>query len=122
MNRMWKEECLVAFSLLIITSIASHAQGFPGDPVKGKSVYQHFCLRCHGEALDGNGPEAASLSVPPANFHAAHSRIKDEMELRLTIERGRARTAMHAWDNNLRDDQIRDVAAYIRSVVPHETP
>ena len=110
----------MAFGLLIITCIASHAQGFPGDPVKGKSVYQHFCLRCHGEALDGKGPEAASLSVLPANFHAAHSRIKDEMELRLTIERGRARTAMHAWDNNLRDDQIRDVAAYIRSVVPHE--
>lgn len=119
---MWKEAGFVAFGLLPITSIASHVQGFRGDPVKGQSVYQHFCLRCHGEALDGNGPEAASLSVPPTDFHAIHSRIKNRMELRQTIEHGREGVAMHAWGRILRGDQIRDVAAYIRSVVPRITP
>jgi mono/diheme cytochrome c family protein len=112
----------MAWGLLILTDSALHAQGFPGDPVKGRVVYQQFCLRCHGEALDGKGPEAASLSIPPTNFHALPSRMKHESELRFTIKRGRDATAMHMWEDNLREDQIRDVSAYIRSVIPQEKP
>ena len=84
-------------SILIETTL--HAQSFSGDPVKGQTVYQQFCLKCHGDALDGKGPEAASLSVPPANFHASHSRIKSENELRFTIRRGRDLTDMHRWED-----------------------
>ena len=106
--------------LLIETTL--YAQAFLGDQVKGQAVYRQFCLRCHGEALDGKGPEAISLRLPPANFHAAHSRIKSESELRLTIRRGRDLTAMHGWEGNLTDAQVRDVVAYIRSVIPQEKP
>ena len=113
--------CL-AWGSLILTDAAVHAQGFPGDPVKGRVVYQQFCLRCHGEALDGKGPEAAALTIPPTNFHALPSRMKDESELRFTIKRGRDATAMHMWEETLREEQIRDVSAYIRSVILQEKP
>lgn len=35
---------------------------------KGAVLYEAHCLRCHGENFEGNGPEAASLTVPPANL------------------------------------------------------
>lgn len=35
---------------------------------QGATLYNANCLRCHGENLDGNGPEAATLTVPPANL------------------------------------------------------
>jgi mono/diheme cytochrome c family protein len=112
----------VVLCALFWTEVDVLAQGFKGNPDNGRAVYQSYCLRCHGKDLDGKGPEASSLTVPPANFHAPYSRIKDEAELRFTIKRGRAVTAMHSWEDELREAQIRDVSAYIRSVIPQEGP
>jgi len=38
---------------------------------RGKLLYQENCLNCHGESLDGRGPQAAGISYPiaPVNFH-----------------------------------------------------
>lgn len=107
---------------LILASGWVAAQTRPENVKHGQQIYQRHCLRCHGEALDGKGPDAGSISVPPANFHTHLSRMKDDFELRLTIQRGRMFTAMHQWDDILTDEQIRDVVSYIRSVVPHEKP
>jgi mono/diheme cytochrome c family protein len=98
------------------------AQEFKGNPANGLAIYRDYCLRCHGEALDGKGPDASSLTVAPANFHAPHSRIKSESELKMTLRRGRSLTDMHGWEDRLRTAQIVDVVAYIRSVVPQEGP
>ena len=68
--------------------------------------------------LDGNGPDAATLSRRPTDFHQYLSRVKGELELEVTIRQGRKRTAMHEWDSLLSDPQISDLIAYIRSVVP----
>jgi mono/diheme cytochrome c family protein len=106
---------------LILGSSAVLAQR-PGTPQTGQAIYQQHCVRCLGKALDGKGPDTASLGVPPANFHSAHSRTKDDIELWLTIQRGRMFTAMHNWSDELGDDQISDVVTYIRSVVPHAEP
>ena len=117
----WQSRALwITLGSLILTDAIAHAQIFVGNPAEGQVVYQQICLRCHGEALDGKGPEAATLKIPPTNFHALYSRIKDESELRFTIKRGRDLTAMHQWEGNLTDAQIRDVSAYIRSVIPQQ--
>jgi mono/diheme cytochrome c family protein len=98
------------------------AQEFKGNPVKGQAIYRDYCIRCHGDALDGKGPDASSLNIAPANFHRPHSRIKSESELKMTITRGRSFTDMHGWDDRLTMAQIGDAVAYIRSVVPQEGP
>ena len=98
------------------------AQAFKGNPVNGQAIYRDYCLRCHGEALDGKGPEASSLKVAPENFHAPYSRIKSESELKMTLRRGRSSTDMHGWEDRLTTAQLMDVVAYIRSVVPQEGP
>lgn len=35
----------------------------------GRRVFETHCVRCHGENLAGDGPEASGYSPRPANFH-----------------------------------------------------
>ena len=112
----------IVICAVLVGEVHALDQAFKGDPAKGRAVYESYCLRCHAKNLDGKGPEAASLSIPPANFHAPHSQAKSEAELRFTIKRGRSMTAMHGWENELRDVQVTDLSAYIRSVIPQQPP
>jgi mono/diheme cytochrome c family protein len=36
--------------------------------IKGKEVYTTYCLSCHGETGQGDGPAGATLNPPPRNF------------------------------------------------------
>jgi mono/diheme cytochrome c family protein len=80
----------------------------------GQRLYQQHCLGCHGARLDGKGPDAASLRVPPANFHTYLSRIKDDAEFEKAIKQF---LGMHSWEETLTDEQVHDLIAYIRSAV-----
>ena len=105
--------------LVIAASSPVLAETRPGNLKDGQRLYQQHCLRCHGATLDGKGPDAASLSARPTNFHKYLSRVKGELELEVTIRRGKQLTAMHEWDTSLTDQQVYDLVAYIRSAVPH---
>jgi len=89
----------------------------PGIPT-GHLLYNQHCLRCHGVALDGKGPDAASLKVPPANFHLYLSRLKDDADLKKTIKEGKQFLGMHNWEDTFNDEQVRDLILYIRSAAP----
>ena len=69
-------------------------------------------------ALDGKGPDAASLKVPPANFHLYLSRLKDDAALIKTIKGGRRFLGMHNWEETFSDEQIHDLILYIRNAAP----
>jgi len=111
-----------AVAVILLTVVEASAGAGRGDAKHGYAVYQQYCVRCHGDTLDGKGPDAASMKVPPTNFHAPHSRAKDEAELQFTVNRGRSFTTMHGWDEQLKAGDVRDVVAYIRSVVPRRQP
>jgi mono/diheme cytochrome c family protein len=89
-----------------------------GRPRSGQQIYEEQCFRCHGEKGYGDGPDAASLIVPPTNFHSARSRQKSEMELLSTLEYGIAYSPMHGWRGRLGDDELLEVVAYIRQLAP----
>lgn len=90
----------------------------PGIPT-GHFLYDQHCLRCHGAALDGNGPDAVSLTVRPANFHVYLSRLKDDHDLKRTIKEGKRFLGMHNWGGTFSEEQIHDLILYIRSAAPH---
>ncbi len=90
------------------------AQEFPADVDNGKSVYERHCLRCHGTAGWGDGPDAGSLTVRPTNFHQFRSSLKSDEQLQRTIEYGIVFSPMHAWQGELTENEILDVLAYIR--------
>ncbi|MDE3041515.1 MAG: cytochrome c [Nitrospirota bacterium] len=89
-----------------------------GTPKAGQAVYKQYCLRCHGEKLDGNGPEAQYLILRPANFQSQSLLAKTDWELLVTISNGVLFTPMHGFRGRLTDQQMLDVLSYIRSMAP----
>lgn len=114
------DRCMVLLcGLMIVADSSFAAETPPGNLKHGQALYQQHCLRCHGAMLDGKGPDAAKLRVSPTDFHKYLSRVKGDLELEVTIRRGRKLTAMHEWDSLLTDQQVSDLIAYVRSAVPH---
>lgn len=104
--------------VLIFTSAGVWAQTQLSTIDRGQRIYQRNCLHCHGIMLDGKGPGAASLNIPPANFHTYLSRLKDDAEFEKTIKQGKRFLGMHNWEDTLTETQIHDLIAYIRSAAP----
>jgi mono/diheme cytochrome c family protein len=103
------------FGVLIVSGPSSlHAQDYPPDRARGKAVYERHCQGCHGPKGRGDGPVAASLKVPPANFQRFQSFLKSDEELLRTIEHGVVFSPMHSWRGQLTDGEMQDVVAYIR--------
>jgi mono/diheme cytochrome c family protein len=109
---------VAAMFVLMLASSLVLAQTRLSPIDKGKRLYQRNCVRCHGPALDGKGPDATSSSVPPANFRTYLSRIKDDVEFEKTIKEGKRFLGMHSWKDTLSDEQVRDLITYIRSAAP----
>lgn len=76
---------MVLCGLIFAASSSVLAETRPGNLKDGQRLYQQHCLRCHGASLDGKGPDAASLSVRPTDFHKYLSRVKGELELEVTL-------------------------------------
>ncbi|MDE1150151.1 MAG: CopD family protein [Azospirillaceae bacterium] len=55
------------------TSFWSSPTGFTAASVaQGASLFPTHCARCHGAGGAGDGPDAANLSIPPADLTAHH--------------------------------------------------
>ena len=110
-----------ALAVIILGSSWAAGQTMRGNPGTGQAVYEKQCLRCHGSKLDGKGPDSQDLIVSPADLQSQASRTKTDWELLVTISNGVLFSPMHGFRGKLTDQQMLDVLAYIRSVVPPET-
>lgn len=110
-----------ALAAIVFGSSWAAGQTVRGNPEAGQAVYEKQCLRCHGSKLDGKGPDSQDLIVRPANLQSHSSRSKTDWELLVTISNGVLFSPMHGFRGKLTDQQMLDVLAYIRSVVPPET-
>ncbi len=93
----------------------------PGTPdnspeaAAGRTIYTHgipaenvpACITCHGEKGEGN-----SAFPRLAGQHSAYI----ERQLEAFASNARANEIMHANSKNLTAEQIRDIAAYVRSL------
>ena len=129
-SRNWLEEAMMRISPLNVMSARRvtltmgfiglllapllHAQDYPADTTRGKAVYERNCQACHGVGGWGDGPDAKTLKVAPANFHRFMSFLKSDEELLRTIEFGVVFRPMHAWRGQLTDGEMQDVVSYIR--------
>jgi len=80
---------------------------------KAASVYKTNCISCHGAAGDANTPAGKKYSVPP--FHGSDAFKKSDAELLEFIKAGKG--DMPAWSDVLSDDEVKDVIAYIRTLL-----
>ena len=84
---------------------------------RGGLVYANYCVTCHGINADGNGRAARLHNPRPANLRASD---KNDAYIGLIVRRGgealgRA-PGMPPWAEELTDEQIKDVTAFVRSV------
>lgn len=107
--------CLIAVLIIAAGSSLVAAQG---RTARGQVLYDEHCAGCHGLTGKGDGPNAARLTVPPANFHTARSKAKTDFELLTSISYGIAFSPMHAWRGKITDEELLELVRYIRELAP----
>jgi len=85
---------------------------------RGGLVYANYCVTCHGVMADGNGRAARLYDPRPANLRASN---KNDAYVELIVRRGGEPLGrspkMPPWEEELTDEQIRDVVKYVRSLI-----
>ena len=84
---------------------------------RGSLVFFNYCVTCHGPNADGRGRAARLYDPPPANLRSSD---RNEAYMKLIIRNGGKAVArsefMPPWGEELTDEQIGDVVAYLRSI------
>jgi cytochrome c oxidase cbb3-type subunit 3 len=107
--------------LVGLALLAAPAAAAQGDPKAGRELYNKWCSSCHGVAGKGDGPVSAGLPVRPGN-HADGTRmnILTDTYLFTIVKQGgpavQKSQMMPPWGTQLKDQQIWDVIAYMRSL------
>ena len=60
----------------------------PADIAAGKTYYRYYCVSCHGEAGDGNGPVGESYVPKPADLRTPRIRAMSDGQLLRAIITG----------------------------------
>ncbi len=116
----WFLIVLVWITLILIGSwtLVSAAGG---DAAKGKTIFTKSCANCHGVAGKGDGVAAAALNPKPTNLadKATISKLDDAALTNVIAKGGSAvgkSPLMPPFNGQLKDQDIKDVVAYIRSL------
>jgi mono/diheme cytochrome c family protein len=117
---------LFAAGAALLSSAAAGADEQPSYPKKdtpeaavmrGHIVFKHYCVLCHGESGEGNGRAAKVHTPPPANLTTTD---KNDQYKELIIRKGGLflgrSDGMPPWENELTNEQIGDVIAYLRTI------
>jgi mono/diheme cytochrome c family protein len=104
-------------ALAVLSASAASAQ----DKAEGKKLYVTYCSSCHGDSGKGDGPAAASLPVKPANHTDGNvmNKMSDKTLVDIISKGGQAAgksAFMPPWGGSLREKQIADIVAYLRSI------
>ena len=90
----------------------------PRDPTpagRGARIFQRTCAACHG--ADGRGTWRAGLAKPPRDLTNVEFQAQMSNEqLRHSIRVGKGQ--MPAFGGLMPDDEIADVIAFVRTLVP----
>lgn len=107
----------LAAVLLAVTVSAFAHDGANAEAARGAAVFHAYCALCHGDKADGNGRAASIHNPPPANLTI--STASDTYKA-MIIRRGGAALGrspyMPPWGQELDDQQIRDLLAYLRVI------
>jgi mono/diheme cytochrome c family protein len=116
------------FALATALAPAAHAST-PRLP--GEQTYEQLCISCHGPEGKGDGPAGISALPMPRDFSVGQfkfdadsdGRTGTDTDLFLVIRGGALKAGgsplMAAWPN-LSDERLRELVAYIRSLVQSE--
>lgn len=115
---MTRTRVLALITIFLLLPVAALAEG---DAEKGKAAFATYCVSCHGPAGAGDGPAAAALNPKPRNLSdkTYMSGLKDDYLFKVVKDGGPAvgkSPLMAPWGGSLKDDEIRDVVAFLRTL------
>lgn len=91
--------------------------GADATAFRGSLVFFNYCVTCHGPNADGNGRAARLYDPRPANLRASD---KNEAYMKLIVRNGGKSMGrsefMPPWGEELTDEQVSDVVAYLQSI------
>ena len=111
----------IGLALLLVGVVLPSLAVAQGNAEKGKAQFVQNCALCHGPAGKGDGAAAAALNPKPRDLTdtAYLGGLKDEYLIDI-VKRGGAAVGKSAvmppWGAVMKDDQIRDVIAFVRSL------
>ena len=91
---------------LLIAALAAWPAAYAADTTKGAELYRLHCAGCHG----GDGRPVMPMAP---DFSRPTTLLKPDLTLLAAIRAGRG--AMPAYQGLLRDREILDVVAYLRT-------
>lgn len=112
---------VIPMILVLATATAVAAADTPGDPGRGKLVYQRYCASCHGDLGNGEGETAPWISPKPRDYRQGTFKWRSTPsgslptvdDLEKTIRDGVYGTYMPTW-NTIGHRARLDVIAYIQ--------
>jgi cytochrome c oxidase cbb3-type subunit 3 len=88
---------------------------------RGEVVYKTNCILCHGVKADGKGRASVLYDPPPANLTLSDK--NDEYKKMIITLGGKAMgrsEVMPVWGEQISEQQIEDVVAYLRTILVTE--
>ena len=107
----------IMMGILLLSLEGNGSTAVAGNGERGKHVYEQHCLPCHGKTGKGDGQLAEVFTPPPANLTSDQTQAKSDAELQSIIENGKKGTAMAPFKNDLKESQITDILAFLRSLI-----
>lgn len=113
---------LAFVALALAVPAGAQGPGSGGDPVKGKVVYERYCVSCHGELGNGAGEVAEWITPKPRDYRQGTFKwrstpsgsLPTDADLDKTIRDGVYGTFMPTW-YAIGEHSRRDVIAYIKT-------
>ncbi len=98
-----------------ITTLTLKDIKFRGDTRRGRIIYKNACVACHGKSGRGDGLLAQLIQIEMVDFSLPDSmrKLNQDRHLLKAIREGKG-DFMPSWVGTLSDDEIIDVATYIR--------
>jgi len=121
----WSAAC--TGGVLAAAAVVVLAQAPAPSPASGaQALYETNCSSCHGKTGHGDGPAADMLDPAPRDFTkgiykfrtTASGSLPAGDDLIHTITNGLPGTSMLGWRGRLTDDQIGQIAVYLKTLSP----
>jgi mono/diheme cytochrome c family protein len=115
---------LAGMALLLALQAQAQPTGplLPRDGVdaahfRGSLVFFNYCMTCHGPNADGRGRAARLYNPPPADLRASDKNAAYMLQIVRLGGKPMGRSEfMPPWGEELTEEQITDVVAYLQSI------
>ena len=108
------------FPMIVRAAVSRNAQEQPratpvteADLQAGAEIYKAMCAECHGQ-LNGRASALGLSFYPPAPQLPGHSISYTDAEVFWIVKHGIRNTSMPSWRNLLSDEDIAQVAAFVK--------